>query len=344
MKILIAGAGGFVGQALIQELVKEGHEILALVRSKKGQTHFHGQVKYITGDLLKSDDLPEIKSLDKAYYLVHGLKSVEEDFEHEEALAAVNFVNWVRGTNCSIIYLGGLSPKKEHLSHHMRSRNLTGAILAASGLATIEFRASIILGEGSVSFEMIKALVERFPFRPSFSLLQQKCQPLGLDDLIKYLVQGLNLEVKGHRLIEIGGPTALTYGELLDLYAELANLKRKTVTIPNIDKKVLLKLLDYAIPELADIGKKLAQSLEYPSVVTNDEAKDLFPQIQTQELKEAMNQARTHSKSEYPAIWDKEFLKELLSDKILTQSGLLSPDLMRNLERIGKVKDIILRK
>lgn len=344
MKILIAGGSGFVGQLLIEKLLEEGHEITALVRSTKGLQHHHGQVKYITGDLFHPETLPEIKELDKAYYLVHGLKSSEEDFEYEESLAAVNFVNWIRKTNSTLIYLGGLAPQVEHLSHHMRSRKLTGSILAASGLPVIEFRASIVLGVGSVSFEMVKALSERFPFRPEFSLLDQKCQPLGAGDLISYLTEGLKLEVSGHEVIELGGKDVVTYGELLDTYAELSGLKRKVIAIPNIDKNVLLKLLDYAIPELADIGKKLALSLEFPSIVTDNKASELFPEIRTQDLRTAMDLARAHSKTEYPPVWDKDFLKDLLSDKILTQSGLLSPELLRNLERLGKFKDIILRK
>jgi len=344
MKILVTGANGFVGQALIERLIESGHEITALVRKKKEHKKHSDKVKYIEGDLLHPEKLIPLKNIDKAYYLVHGLKGEDNLFEYQESIAAVNFVNWIRPTNAGIIYLGGLGPETETLSPHLRSRHLTGAILGSSGLPMIEFRASIILGEGSLSFEIIKAMSERFPFRPEMSLLGQPCQPLALEDLLKYLEEALNLADDGHKIFEIGGPDVLTYGQLIDLYAELAGLKRLKVKVPEVEKKVLMKALDYAIPEHAFIGRKLTESLEHPTVVTNDLAKKTFPEIAPIEARVAMDKARAESKTHYPPLWEKDFLKSLLSDKILTQSGLLSPDLLRNLEKVGKLRDILSRK
>lgn len=343
MKILVTGANGFVGRALIERLTEAGHHIVALVRSNKDISH-HEHVQVLEGDLLEARSLPKLPRVDKAYYLVHGLKGEESLFEYQESLAAVNFINWVRHTEAGIIYLGGLAPHVEKLSPHLRSRNLTGAILGSSGLSTTEFRASIILGEGSSSFEMIKAICERLPFRPDFSLLNQLCQPLALSDLLRYLEGALELPNEGHRIFEIGGPDQKTYGELLDLYAELAGLKRKVLKIPEVDFRVLMKVMDYAIPEHAQVGKKLTESLEYPTIVTNDSAKRIFPDIEPQEVRVAMDLARAASKTYYAPLWEKDFLKMLLSDKILTQSGLLSPELLRSLEKVGKLRDILSRK
>jgi uncharacterized protein YbjT (DUF2867 family) len=344
MKILVTGANGFVGQALIERLLDSGHEITALVREKKKHKKHSDKVKFIQGDLLHPEKLSALKDIDKAYYLVHGLKGEDDLFEYQESVAAVNFVNWIRPTNAGIIYLGGLGPETETLSPHLRSRHLTGAILGSSGLPMVEFRASIILGEGSLSFEIIKAMSERFPFRPEMSLLGQPCQPLALEDLLKYLEEALTLQDNGHKIFEIGGPDVVTYGQLLDLYAELAGLKRMKVKLPEVEKKVLMKALDYAIPEHAFIGRKLTESLEHPTVVTNDLAKKTFPEIEPIELRVAMDKARAESQTYYPPIWEKDFLKNLLSDKILTQSGLLSPELLRNLEKVGKLRDILSRK
>lgn len=341
MNILVTGANGFVGQVLIDRLVEEGHHITALVRSKENKKKKNG-IKWIEGDLLHPEHLPELEKIDKAYYLVHGLKGEVTRFEYQESLAAVNFINWIRHTNAGIIYLGGLGPSIETLSPHLRSRHLTGAILGASGLSCLEFRASIILGEGSLSFEMIKALAERFPFRPEMPLLGQPCQPLSLEDLMKYLVAGLHLNIEGHKVVEIGGNEVVTYGDLLDLYAELAGLKRMKLKLPEVDAKVLMKALDYAIPEHAQIGKKLTESLEHPTVVTSDVAKKLFPEIEPVPLRVAMDKARASSTTTYPPLWEKDFLKGLLSDKILSQS--LSPQLMKNLEKVGKIKEILSRK
>jgi uncharacterized protein YbjT (DUF2867 family) len=347
MKVLVAGANGFVGRALMKDLVENGYEIYALVRSKdKAFAKEKGQkIHWLVGDLLEADKLPHLPKIDKAFYLVHGLKEDKASFEYYEALAAVNFVNWLRlSSTPSIIYLGGLGITKDKLSPHLRSRHLTGSILAASGFPTIEFRASIVLGENSLSFEMVKAISERIPFRPDFSLLNQPCQPIALPDLMKYFEASLQLKVEGHKIFEIGAPETTTYGELLDLYSELANLKRKIIKVPEVEIKVLMKALDYSLPELADVGKKLAQSLDFPTVVTNEDAKVAFPEIHPKSLRLAMDLAMADSKTHYKPLWEKDFLKSLLSDKILTQSGLFSPELLRNLERVTKIKDILTRK
>lgn len=333
MRILVTGANGFVGDALIPRLLDEGHDVVALVRSK-GRNKKLSQVKWLQGDLLKPGELPELGKIDHAYYLVHGLKGKEESFEYFEALAAVNFINWIRPTGAGIIYLGGLGPDKEELSPHLRSRHLTGAILGCSGLGLIEFRASIILGEGSLSFEMIKAMAERFPVRPKFPLLHQPCQPLAKSDLLNYLLAALEFDHHAHEIFEIGGPDVTTYGELLDLYAKVAKLKRKKVKLPEVDSRILMKILDYAIPEHAQMGRKLLESLSYATTVNSGKSLKTFPDLRPKTLKLAMSEAYAASKSHYPPMWEKDFLK------LIAQSGLLSPDLLRNLERVGKVKKI----
>lgn len=346
MKILVTGANGFVGAALIQKLLKEGHKVTALVRSQEKITgrRKNENLKYVEGDLLNPESLPKLTHIDKAFYLVHGLKSPAGQFEFQESLAAVNFINWVRPHAPGIVYLGGLAPKDVELSPHLRSRTLTGCILGASGLPTIEFRASIILGPNSLSFEMIKALAERLPFRPELSLLDHPCQPLSLQDLLSYLEASMHLKLEGHHIVEIGGPDITTYGELIDLYAELAGLKRKRIKLPEVESKVLMKALDYSIPEHADIGKKLAESLGISTVVTSSKALELFPEIEPLDLRTAMDIARSASRTHYPPLWEKDFLKSLLSDKILTQSGLLSPELLKNLEKVGKLREVFSRK
>ncbi|HXH29872.1 MAG TPA: NAD-dependent epimerase/dehydratase family protein [Bacteriovoracaceae bacterium] len=344
MDILVTGANGFVGKALVPELLAENHHVIALVRQKTKDKKGLEQVKMLEGDLLQPQSLPKLPKVDKAYYLVHGLKSEGSVFEYEEALAAVNFINWIRPTGAGIIFLGGLGDQDRPLSPHLRSRHLTGSILGCSGLPVIEFRASIILGEGSLSFEIIKALSERLPFRPDITLLSKPCQPLALKDLLSYLKSALEFETTSHKIFEIGGPDVTTYGELLDLYSELQGLKRMRIKLPEVEAKVIMKALDYAIPELALTGRKLTESLEHPTVVVNDDARKSFPGIKPKNLRGAMDMARKSSKSQYASLWEKDFLKTLLSDKILTQSGLLSPDLLKNLERVTKLKDILSRK
>ncbi len=342
MNILVTGANGFVGQALIEQLLKSGHQIFALVRSMP--LNPKNNIKYLIGDLLKPDSLPSLEPIERAFYLVHGLKGPHADFEYQESTAAINFLKWIKPQNPQIIYLGGLAPNDETLSAHLRARVLTGQILGVSTLPVLEFRASIILGANSLSFEMIKAMCERLPFRPEINLLDRPCQPLSQVDLLNYLEEAISTPVLGHQIVEIGGPEVTTYGELMDLYSQLAGLKRKKVKLPEVEKRVLMKALDYVVPEYAEIGKKLTESLDHKTVVTSSKAAEMFPKIKPLGLKSSMQKAKEQSQTHYPSLWEKDFLKGLLSDKLLTQSGLISPDLLRHLEKVGKIKDILTRK
>lgn len=341
LKILVTGANGFVGQNLIRELVELGHEVFALVRS---DADVPAGVTVLKGDLLIPSSLPRLEKFDKAFYLVHGLKSDMKGFEYYESMMAVNFIHWIRPSGASIVYLGGLGDENITLSPHLRSRHLTGSILGSSGIPLIEFRASIVLGEGSLSFEMIKAIVERLPFIPEMKMLSQPCQPISLFDLLNYLSSTLHREGKGHEVYEIGGPDVVNYGELLEMYAVIKGLRRMRVKVPDVETKVVLTALDYSIPEYKEAGKKLAESLVHPTVVKNPAAREAFAEINPQSAREAMESAVKNSKTTYAPLWEKDFLRELLSDKVLTQSGLFSPQILKNIERAGKIRDMFLRK
>lgn len=319
MKILVAGATGFVGRNLILELLKDGHEVIALCRSlNKVKNHDPG-ITWVEGDLLYEETLPKIEKVDKAFYLVHGLGGNERNFEYEESLAAVHFINWIRPSKADIIYLGALGKDSGLSSPHLRSRHLTGAILGASGLGVLEFRASIILGSESLSFEMIKGIATRAPFIPEFSLLSEPCEPLSLKDLLSYLKGSLETKVKGHKIVEIGGGEVTTYGKLLELYLHVNGEKKTKRKIPDLDPLIVKQFLEYLLPEHSGEGKKLVESLKYPTTADHGEAKKLFPEISPIGLEEAMKEASLNSHSLYAEIWNKEFIKEILSDKILKQ-------------------------
>lgn len=329
MKILIAGATGFVGRYLIEELLNDDHEIIALCRSLNKIKNHDPRIHWVEGDLLYKETLPEIEKVEKAFYLVHGLGGTEKNFEHEESLAAVNFLNWIRPSKAEIIYLGALGKERGASSPHLRSRHLTGAILGASGLGVLEFRASIILGSESLSFEMIKGIATRVPFIPELSLLAEPCEPLSLKDLLSYLKSGLDKKIKGHRIVEIGAGERTTYGELLELYLKVNGETKAKKKVPDFDPLIVKQLLEYLLPEHSGEGKKLVESLKYPTTADHTEANKLFPEIKPVPLEEAMKEASQNSHSSYSQIWDKEFIKEILSDKVLKQ-GLKAATDIRN--------------
>ncbi len=340
MNILVAGCNGFVGQNLTRKLLGLGHHVWGLTREASKLPEFGKNFTVIEADLLK--DLPTLDiKFEVVFYFVHGMKSDTESFEYIETKTAVRFSEWWEKMNGEkIIYLGGLGVDASELSPHLRSRHMTGEILALSGQC-LEFRASVILGGDSLSYEMIRALSERLPFRPDLKLLKTKCQPLALSDLLDYLIAGLDLNIAGHQIIEIGGSEVIPYGELLDRYAEHEKLKRKVIKLPDIDSSVFVKLLDYIVPEYSNIGKKLVESLEHETIVQNATAKEVFPNIHPLTLEESLSEARASSDKDYQPIWDRDFLKNLLGDKLLTQSGLFSPEVLQHFEKVLKLKELV---
>lgn len=341
MNVLIIGANGFVGSHLTEKLLDLGHHVWGVVRDKKNSKINHPHFHLVEGDLLK--EMPNLgeTAFDVAYYLAHGMKAESALFEYYEVKAATAFAGWWRKlSGQKVIYLGGLGPSEDDLSPHLRSRQMTGKILAL-GSSCLEFRASIILGGDSLSYEMIRAISERLPFRPELKLLKTRCQPLALTDLLDYLIAALDLNMKGHQVIEIGGTEALPYGELLDRYIELEKLKRKIIKLPDIDSVVFTKLLDYVVPEYSAVGKKLVESLAHETVVVEASAKEIFPHIHPKTLEEALQEARSQSVHDYQPLWDRDFLKKLLSDKILTQAGLFSPEVLQHFEKVLKFKELV---
>lgn len=336
MNILVTGANGFVGRHLIEKLIEKGHQVFALVRDPHKKAKING-VEWIEGDLLKPP-LPslkkKIKKLDYAYYLVHGLQSEMDQFEYFESLMAVNFIEWVRSLKPKIIYLGGLGPRNVILSPHLRSRHLSGAILGVSGLPVLELRASIILGAGSLSFEMIKALSERLPFLPQMSRLENPCTPLSQTDLLHYLTESIGRNFKGHKIIELGGEES-SYGKLLQIYVEQVGIQKKFIKIPNIDDTILSTFMDLVIPEYSQVGKKLMESLVHPTVVEDQSARDFFPEISPLDSLQSMKKAIDESVTHYAPLWNKNFLEENLL-KLMSKEKHRLPHqkMIKNLQKL----------
>ena len=322
--ILVTGANGFVGSELMGRLLTdESLMIYALVRSEKKFNSNSERITLVKADLLDETTFQDLPEIDFAYYLVHGMGSENANFEHEEAQAAVNFVKWMKRVKCkSIMYLGALG-EDQAPSPHLRSRHLTGEILALSKIPCLEFRASIVLAAKSTSFEMIKALCERLPIIPDLKILNSLCQPIDLDDLMLYLVSALKLNFKKSFKIEIGGKNVLTYGELLQLYGETSGKIKRKVKLPNIDDRIMKILLDFLIPEMANVGKKLFESLEFPTRVTHLEAKIFFPEIEPQSVSLAMKKAVALSISVYPPFKANQQTFRMLEQALSHQQRLL---------------------
>jgi len=260
MKILLTGANGYIGKRLLPVLLEEGHEVICLVRNKdrfKFDYDLNNQLRIIEVDLINPAATKLPYKIDIAYYLVHSMSSATGDFTQLENSSAVNFINLIRVTNCKhIIYLSGIS-NDNNLSKHLDSRKNVESVLSNSEIPLTVFRASIIVGSGSASFEIIRDLVEKLPVMVAPKWLNTKCQPIAIRDVIKYL-SGIKLKPKSFdRVFDIGGKDVLTFKEMLLLFAEVRGLKRFVFTIPVLTPK----LSSYWLYFVTAISFKLASSL-----------------------------------------------------------------------------------
>jgi len=236
-----------------------------------------------TTEIVQADvlDAPSLRAalagVETAYYLVHSM-GTGDDFEEHDRQAAENFATAARENGVKrIIYLGGLGDETRDLSAHLRSRHEVGRILLASGAQVIEFRASIIIGSGSLSFELIRALVERLPAMVTPRWVEVPAQPIGIEDVLSYLRAALDLESSGSRIYEIGGPDRVSYGELMREYARQRGLRRFTIPVPLLTPRLSSLWLRLVTPLHAEVGRKLIDSIRHPTVVNDDSALRDFP-------------------------------------------------------------------
>lgn len=267
--ILLTGASGYVGRALLDTLESEGWRVRCMVR-RPGmlQDQVAPGTEIVAGDVLDASSLrPALQGVDTAFYLVHSMSSPGE-FEQEDRLAAMNFAAAARASGVRrIIYLGGLGESSSRLSAHLRSRHEVGEILRSSGVQTLEFRSSIVVGCGGFSFEMIRSLVERLPVMVTPRWVATPTQPIAISDLILYLMAGLKIEVDGNRIYEIGGKDVSSYGDLMRKYARQRGLHRLMIPVPVLTPRLSSLWLALVTPYYSRVGRKLVDGLQNPTVV-----------------------------------------------------------------------------
>ncbi|SFZ91381.1 Uncharacterized conserved protein YbjT, contains NAD(P)-binding and DUF2867 domains [Flaviramulus basaltis] len=261
MKILVTGATGYIGKRLIPLLLSEGHTVFCVVRDKLRADKSYSEeenVNIIEADFLKPETLHNIpKEIDVAYYLIHSMSNSSKDFESLEEQCAVNFKNCLETTNVKqVIYLSGITNEKE-LSKHLRSRKNVEDLLASKKYATTIFKAGIIVGSGSSSFEIIRDLVEKLPFMIAPKWLHTKTQPLAVRDVMSFLLKAAGNTELYNKSYDVFGPEILNYKQLLLQFAEVRNLKRYILTVPVMTPK----LSSYWLYFVTSTSYKLASSL-----------------------------------------------------------------------------------
>ena len=275
--VLLTGATGYVGGRLLAELERRSMHLRCFTRRPEA---LRGRVAPSTeiaaGDALDAAAVRQaLEGASAAYYLIHSMGG--EDFAARDREAARIFGEAAREVGVRrIIYLGGLGEGASGLSEHLRSRQETGEILRRSGVPVVELRASIVLGSGSLSFEMIRALVERLPVMICPRWVAVETQPIAVEDLIAYLVAALNLTEGAERIYEIGGPDRVTYGDLMREYARQRGLKRLLIPVPLLTPRLSSLWLGLVTPLYARVGRKLVDSLRNPTVVRDPAALEAF--------------------------------------------------------------------
>jgi uncharacterized protein YbjT (DUF2867 family) len=309
-RILITGATGYIGGRLLHRLEAQGRTLRCLVRQPEfvlGRAAESTQL--IAGDVLVPGSLAQpLRDVETAYYLVHSMAGTV-GFEDADRRAADNFGAAAKAAGVRrIIYLGGLIPDGGPLSPHLRSRQETGDRLRASGVEVIEFRASIVIGAGSLSFDMVRALVERLPVMVTPRWVRVAAQPIAIEDLLAYLVAALDLPPGGHRTFEIGGRDVVTYGALMAAYARQRNLRRLMIPVPVLSTRLSSLWLGLVTPVYARVGRVLVESMRHPTVVHDTTALTTFPAIRPYGAEEAIARALRNE--------DREFAETRWSDSL----------------------------
>lgn len=312
--VLLTGATGYIGGRLLRRFEEGGRVARCLVRKPERLAERAATTAVVQGDCLDEASLSRaMAGVHTAYYLVHSMAEGPY-FAEMDRRAALNFSRAAaRAGVRRIIYLGGLTGDDGSLSPHLKSRAETGDILRASGVPVIEFRASIVVGAGSLSFEMIQALVERLPVMVCPRWVSTLTQPIAIDDVVAYLSAALDLpddnaqlpmsspqsahsrsgaddvEVGNSELgviprpddavsgvFEIGGPEVVTYGDMMREYARLRGLRRYLLPVPVLTPRLSGLWLALVTPAQARVGRALVEGLKNTTVVRSTAARETF--------------------------------------------------------------------
>lgn len=269
---LVTGSTGYVGGRLVRELLNAGWQVRVLARTpeKLRDVPWSTQVEIFAGDAQDREAVTRaMDGADVAYYLLHSLQQGKK-LEHAEQRTAEVFAQAARGSTLSrIVYLGGLAPDMppSQMSPHMRSRVMVGKTLQASGVPTIEFRASVIIGSGSASFEMLRYITERLPAMITPRWVRTKTQPIAIRDVLRYLLLAPSIPAEVSRAFDIGGPEVLTYQQMMQRYAKVAGLPPRIILPINVlSPELSSHWVNLVTPVPRAIARPLVQSLRHPAV------------------------------------------------------------------------------
>ncbi len=274
MLILVTGATGYIGGRLVPRLIEAGHAVRCVVRDPARVGGRFPGVEIVAGDVFDRASIERaMAGVDAAYYLIHSMSEATRDFAASDREAAGIFAAAARTTGLRrIIYLGGLGDDADALSHHLHSRHEVGDVLRTSGAVVTEFRAAIIIGSGSASFEMMRYLTDRLPVMIAPKWVETRCQPIAVRDVLAYLCEELHREPRENAIFEIAGPDVLSYREMMLGYAGIRGLSRRLVVVPFFTPGLSAGWVHLVTPIPASIARPLIEGLFNEVVVRDDRA------------------------------------------------------------------------
>jgi uncharacterized protein YbjT (DUF2867 family) len=307
MRILLTGATGYIGGRLAPLLLAGGNSVRCLVRdaARLRDRPWASQVEIVEGDLFAPVTLPAaLRGVETAYYLVHAMAS-GGDFRAHDLQAAGAFGQAAADAGVGrIVYLGGLGDPDADLSEHLRSRQETGSALAAAGVPVTEFRAAVVVGAGSLGFEMIRYLTERLPVMICPRWVYTRVQPIAVDDALAYLIAALELPPDSSGVVEIGGADVRTYGSMMTGYAAVRGLRRRLIAVPVLTPLLSSYWVHFVTPIPDDIARPLIEGLRSEVVVRDDAARRVFPDIHPVDYETAVRRAlRTLDEGRVETAW-----------------------------------------